>query len=253
MPSDDDLMEIDLTLVASAYDLSVADYLWGEFERIAPRADPQASDLPLFSFFSASENSVWSTSWLSQLDFSGVSWHVTQAGTMVTTQHMVLATHYQRAVGQTVVFQSRSGAPVPREVAANAAVPEAITYLPDITVTRLDSPVPSDVFVYPVLGDLASVTALNGAPYLVSEQGRRIFWHLISSVGSRRIFGKKNTDWPDDMAKSLISGDSGNPAFIVVEGIPVLLSTHTFAGFGAGPFYGDPQSKQEIRAIIDAD
>ena len=55
---------------------------------------------------------------------------------------------------------------------------------------------------------------------------------------------------PKGFYEALITGDSGNPSFVLVRGEPVLLETHYTGGAGAGPFYGSARIQEGIRAAI---
>lgn len=51
---------------------------------------------------------------------------------------------------------------------------------------------------------------------------------------------------------NLVAGDSGNPAFVVVNGQLVLVSTNTFGGTGSkGPFFGGPNVQGFIKSAIE--
>ena len=56
------------------------------------------------------------------------------------------------------------------------------------------------------------------------------------------------------MAKKLVVGDSGNPAFFITDQKLVLAETHHIGGPGAGPYFGDPAVQQSvIKAVKDLD
>ena len=66
--------------------------------------------------------------------------------------------------------------------------------------------------------------------------------HLIDEVRVKGLW----------VAGKLIVGDSGNPSFLLVNGEPVLLETHTTGGFGAGPFFSDPENFAAINRMMRA-
>jgi hypothetical protein len=143
---------------------------------------------------------------------------------------------------------------VTRTIIAKADVPNVSPYIPDITVLKLDSPVPAGVQVYPILDgveDPATVSALPNAPYFMTDQNRKTYLHLISSSNNTTIYGKQHDVYPN-MSKSFVSGDSGNPGFIYVNGKMILMTTHTFAGYGAGPFYGSASIIPELVKVIQS-
>jgi hypothetical protein len=242
------MTQIDLEAVAAAYNMTVPAYLLDQFNRFKPSVFV-ATDTALFQTYSSAAVSPWRTNWLSNLDFSGVGWDSPYAGTLVTSQHVVFASHFQRPLNYPIVFHDRDGNPVTRTIASLRSVPNIFSYTPDITIAKLSSPVPDSVFSYPVLKPYLLTkmnTDLSGAPYLVSDKLRNIFVHKVSFMNTNSINGTKDTSLPDFMSHILVSGDSGNPAFIIVEGMPVLMSTHTFAGYGGGPSYSSQDNQTKI-------
>ena len=47
-----------------------------------------------------------------------------------------------------------------------------------------------------------------------------------------------------------MSGDSGNPAFLIVGRELVLVETHSTGGPGAGPYYGDAVVQEKLKAVM---
>jgi hypothetical protein len=190
--------------------------------------------------------------WLGALGYvSGIAFDATTSGTLITSQHIVMADHYQRGVGATLVFHDAQGNPVTRTLVAKASVPGGLT--PDIAVGKLDTPIPDAIQVYAVVSAAAAPLPadLTGLPYLVTDQARRVFVHTTTGPFGRRFGGTKDANLPDFMSKSLVGGDSGHATFIILGGHLVLVSTHTYAGYGNGPYYGELQNQAAIQAIVD--
>jgi hypothetical protein len=165
----------------------------------------------------------------------------TRAGTLISPRHILFAAHYQINVGATVRFVAMDGTVVNRTMTAKLTHPSYVPYFPDITVGVLDSDVPEPIAFARILPDnyeakLPSQNAFNDGrlPTLTLDQEEKA---LV-------------TDWYRELNSTLftipsnlqrlafyehkISGDSGNPAILPVNGLPVLLTVWTYGGAGSG-------------------
>jgi hypothetical protein len=172
------------------------------------------------------------------MNFTGVAWDDSRTVTLVSSEHVVMAAHYQRPVGTKLVFHDRRGRPQRRVLAAV----ESLTGIADIAVGRLDTPLPDSVRPYRVLPPSGGYGPLAGCLAVVTDQHRKAFVHEISSVsGNGLSFRHPATSRiSSHLTKNLVTGDSGNPSFLLVGGELVLIETHTTGGPGAGPFLSAP-------------
>ena len=209
---------------------------------------PVAYDDPgIFKKYNAQGDSVMNTTWTRKFDASGISFDKTQTCTLVTKQHVVMAAHYKRKVPSSVVFHDRSGKRLERILVAARNVHG------DCAVGLLNEPVPAGYKVYPLLApdsDLAE--RLKGEFVLVTDQKKRLFVHEVASVSSDRISFRFEAEKKIGYGKMLVSGDSGNPSFIMVDGEPTLIETHHTGGAGAGPFYGSAVLIEKLKKQIAA-
>lgn len=252
------------------------------------------SGKPSFSIYTSTDTSLQGqfqinqNSWTSSLDFSGVSnwndfsWN-RRAGTLVTPQFMVLATHHQLEIGATVSFTDRQGKIEKRKITD-------IRYIgggSDIEVAKLDSPLPEDRFkVYPIfdyqefmknvaindefsnfnfepyLNTQTTFSTPNTPVYIALNQFRSVllqymYQPVTLSAGENLIlptisgldgtaFNNTPTNYLNPNAKGVITGDSGSPSFLFFNGQLVLLKTHTSPG--VGPFYS--YYKNDIETAI---
>lgn len=94
------------------------EYLVDQFDQTRPATFDPEVDQNIFDV-SISWTTYSQDNWPSHFDFSGVAWNGIQAGTLITNQHIVLAAHFQRGVGTTVLFYPKDGsATVSRTIAA---------------------------------------------------------------------------------------------------------------------------------------
>lgn len=204
----------------------------------------------LFLSYNAGGASRWNPGWPARLDMTGVAWDSLRASTAVTPRHVVMAAHYARKLGDTLVFHDRTGQPHRRTLVKTQSL-KSTPGRPDITVGLLDRPLPGTIKIYPLLKPAPDYAdRLAGGPVLITNQERRLFVHEISYVSDTSLRFARNPDFHEDMRTSLIKGDSGHPAFLLVDGEPVLVETHSMGGDGAGPFYSAPGPFKALEQAI---
>ena len=209
---------------------------------------PVAYDDPgIFKKYNALGDSVMNTTWTRKFDASGISFNNKRTCTLVTPQHVVMATHYKRSVGSSVVFHDRNGKRVERVLVSVRNVHG------DCAVGKLNLPVPSGYKVYPLLAPIPGLEeSLKGEFVLVTDQNKRVFVHEVAGISNDQIFLTYDAKKKLGYGKILIKGDSGNPSFIMVNGEPVLIETHHGGGAGVGPFYGSATLIEKLKSQIQA-
>ena len=191
------------------------------------------------------------------VDLSGISpWNSTggfrRAGTAITRDAVVFAEHYRIAVGAEVVFVTMDGQTISRTIVGRSDVGPANDvddYQTDMTVGVLNENLPESITHYAILpSDIALyLPSIPMAPFTSSNVEDRApalclnqYEHgLISDLYTlyyRARFVSPSGDREPYHANK-ISGDSGSPAFLIVNGELVLVTTWTFGGGGAGPVY----------------
>lgn len=192
----------------------------------------------IFSTYATDRPSPWGGNFTRRMNLTGVAWDDTRTATLVSPEHVVMAAHYPRPVGSTLVFHDRRGRPQRRVLAAV----ESLGGIADIAVGRLDAPLPDSVRPYRVLPPSGSYSPLAGCLAVVSDQHRKAFIHEIGSVSGNSVHFRHpaTSRISPHLTKNLVTGDSGNPSFVLVGGELVLIETHTSGGPGAGPFLSSP-------------
>lgn len=212
---------------------------------------PVAYDNPgIFKQYNARGKSVMNSTWTRKFDASGISFNDKKTCTLITPQHVVMAAHYKRPVPSSVVFHDRQGNHVERVLVASKNV------FGDCAIGLLNEPVPRGYKIYPLLNPQPDLgDRLKGEFVLITDQNKRVFVHEVRGV-SKRANGYASIGFRYDAKKQigygkiLVSGDSGNPSFVMVNGEPVLIETHHQGGAGAGPFYGDQDLQNKLRSAI---
>ena len=214
--------------------------------------DIKVADMPvlyddpgIFKTYRAKGDSVMNTTWTRKFDASGISFNDKRTCTLVTSQHVVMAAHYIRPVKSSVVFHNRKGKRLERFIVGVRKVHG------DCAVGLLDQPVPAGYKIYPLLVPYEGLEEkLTGEFVLVTDQTKRLFVHEVRRAKNGRIWFTFDEKKQIGYGKKLISGDSGNPSFIMVNGEPTLIETHHTGGAGAGPFYGDAELIRKLKEQI---
>ena len=192
--------------------------------------------------------------WCGDLDITCASpWNSSgghkKAGTLITPRHVIGAAHYEYSVGTVVRFVEKDNTVHDRTVIGKARHPECRNHYPDLTIYTLDSDLPSTISPCSVISsdysDYLDGVSNDKIPCLGLDQEEKALiidwwvrgWMRIPKDPKRLIFHENK-----------IKGDSGNPAFLILDGKPVLVTVWTFGGAGAGTFLAEHIS--DINAMI---
>ena len=223
----------------------------------------------LFNHYDKLANSPWKTiPWLNGLDFTGIAWDDRKAGTLISPQHIVFAKHWRRGLNSYVYFHDKDGNSHKRQIIKRANVDTS-----DITIAKLDSPLPSSVKYYKVLSH--KVFLNKSTPLLITNQsyqvcpstlynpnksysistGSEIVIDSNYSIGyttgsiNRPLSAIQNPNSPNCHSNIRV-GDSGHPGFYVINGELVLALTHSSVGSGAN--YGDYRIQTILKGLIES-
>jgi hypothetical protein len=178
----------------------------------------------------------------SPLDFTGVAgWNDDLAhhfgngfyggATLISPRHYVTAAHFYLANGTKISFLDASGNVVIRTVLNSVGVAGT-----DINIGLLDSDVPSSITYYPLISSTAlqnmtvqTIAETIDVPIVVFNQNGQALIRSMGGIGTEISNFTYNAGPRAPFSRDLISGDSGQPGFIIINGKPVLL----FANHGA--------------------
>lgn len=204
-----------------------------------PKASPK-----IFKSYSDTGDAKLAGGWVNGFDMSGVSFNQYQTCTLITPRHVIMAKHYPRALHARVVFHDRSGKICERFLVKRR------NCIGDTAVGLLNQPVPEGYTAYPLPSPRTDTDRLQGLPIAVTDRDRNIFFHQVRRVTSGRLLMMFDTQERHGWAKKLISGDSGNPSFLISGGRLILTETHQTGGPGAGPYLGDPELQASIKQAV---
>ena len=250
---------VDIVALAKVKNQSVVEYLTSEFKK-KDKNNFIDGDQKIFS----TQGLVFATdTWAGQFDFTGVGWDNVKAGTLITNQHIVVAAHYARSVGSSIKFLNQDGVLEKRIIIALKYLRNYNAELGDACVEKLNEPVSDSVKVYSLpKSDISDdLTTLDGAPYIMTDKYANAYPEKIITLRhtgntSYKVYNVvnwgKNSDYPNFMYHSAISGDSGNPHFLYAHGELVLGSV--LFGYGTGGmvshFYGFKLIQDAINLAI---
>jgi len=193
--------------------------------------------------------------WFDPIDLSSVP-TTARGGVLISPEHAIFTAHYPPSVGSTVTYQTNGNEAVSRTVLAVATHPgyDATTYRNDIAVARLSSPVTTVAVAKTLPRDwrayVPTVSGTSGlrAPTLAFEIGtvQEVSSPLLEGANYSNGFAMNYIHRAAALRPSIVSGDSGQPIFFVVNGEAVL------AGLWTGSFYGTflPDEIPEVNAMM---
>lgn len=178
--------------------------------------------------------------WCNDVDLTCISpWNSNgghrKAGTLVTPRHIITAAHYEYNVGTTVRFVAADNTVHNRTVTGKKRHPNYVPYSPDLTLYTLDSDLPGSITPCKLMpsnwDDHLVQNFHNRPPALGLDQEEKALiidffarGSFMTPVDADRLIFHENK----------IGGDSGNPAFLIVNGELVLITVWTFGGAGGG-------------------
>jgi hypothetical protein len=182
-------------------------------------------------------------SWIYGLDLTPISpWNsnsgVYKAGTLISPRHIIFANHYTIANGSTIRFVTSDNVVVERTLVNSISVTR------DIRVGVLNSDVPETITFAKFLPDgwqdyIPGISHI-GVPCFYTDQQEKALINILNDTyaGEELIsFSVPTDDFSHRLAlyENLVSGDSGNPGFLIINDQLVILTTWWFGFAGTGP------------------
>ena len=170
--------------------------------------------------------------WTDDFDWSGVNWASQKAGTAITPDIVVSASHFG-GIPNSLEFITEDGTVITRSVIG------AVNVGNDVRVSRLNEPLPSEVKIYQLPDPSISYSELEGGLSIYTNRGRTAHAGVISPISGKLADLNRDTSIPSNLWDELEGGDSGSPAFILGSNNEEVLFTTWWFNSESGPYYGD--------------
>lgn len=195
--------------------------------------------------------------WAKGIDFSCVSpWNsaggALRAGTLISKRHVIFAKHFQMKAGTRIVFVGEDGGVCPCYIEKTKSMDWQ-----DVTIGLLNAEVTPNIHPAKILPPnfMKYIGDGRGLPIGTFNQKEKLFLteaNLLSTNGTAITHITCRAPSDERMARfreKMITGDSGNPAFLLVADQAILLYCLRGGGTGDGPAVHI--FRQEIQKLMD--
>ncbi len=182
--------------------------------------------------------------WTSGIDMTCISpWNsaggATRGGTLISPRHILFCAHYQIDNGSTIRFVDANNNIVTRTMVTKLTHPSYSPYYPDISIGVLDSDVPNSIGFAKILPSnwasyLPSLSSNRRIPCLVLDQEEKALIAELYSLSTTSILLNPSNATRLSYYENMITGDSGNPVFLIINGQLVIITVITYGGAGSG-------------------
>ena len=190
--------------------------------------------------------------WLKDVDFSCASpWSdecgTVRAGTLISKRHIIFAKHFPLWKGVRILFVDGTGEVCPCRIEATKALEKC-----DTMIGLLDYEVTPNIHPARVLPeDYAKwIGDGKGLPIVTFNQREQALLSECCGITSNGVSNAVSTNTPwKALGGKIVTGDSGNPAFLLVGNEPILLYCLFSGGAGHGPAIH--RYRKEIQKVMD--
>ena len=194
-------------------------------------------------------NGVTNISCFSPAQLSGANWFQ-RAGTLITKKHFICARHFITNIlspdGTGIIFVDDNNNAIKRNLIAHEFDPRTasngqVRYT-DIAIGLLDNEVPDNIKIAKVLPtNYGNYLEPNNLLAVALDQQEKAILKKWSGFSLNSYFDLKfydtNLIYYNEFSENMVVGDSGNPAFLIIDNELVLLSC--FFSTVGGPFVTD--------------
>ena len=190
--------------------------------------------------------------WLKDVDFSCASpWTdesgSVRAGTLISRRHVIFAKHFALWKGVRILFVDGAGEVCPCRIEATKPLEKC-----DIMIGLLDYEVTPNIHPAKVLPEDYEkwIGDGKGLPIVTFNQREQVLLSRLNIISSNDVSNVFETDARRMMfGGKMVTGDSGNPAFLLIGNEAILLYCLYSGGAGNGPSIF--HSRKEIQKAMD--
>ena len=190
--------------------------------------------------------------WLKDVDFSCASpWSdesgTVRAGTLISKRHIIFAKHFPLWKGVRILFVDGEGEVCPCRVEATKALEKC-----DIAIGSLDYEVSPNIHPAKILPEDFAKWIGNGKglPIVTFNQQEQVLLSECRGITSNGVANaaSANVAWKG-LGGKIVTGDSGNPAFLLIGDQAILVYCLLSGGVGHGPAIHS--YRREIQEAMD--
>ncbi len=192
--------------------------------------------------------------WVYGIDVSSVSpwnsWHSQfEAGTAISRRHVAFAKHfifYSGSGTRMIYFSDNNGGVHTNRVIDVIKHPQV-----DIAIGLLENDLPPNISTAKILpGDYCKyILDGRGLPVLSFDQEEHAIVHDISELSASVVGADPVLNGRAMFSEAIISGDSGNPRFLLLADEVILLNLFWGGGYGSGPSFA--YYKSDVQEMMD--
>lgn len=190
--------------------------------------------------------------WLADVDFSCASpWNdscgTTRAGTLISKRHVIFAKHFPLGKGVRILFVDQQGEVCPCMIKATKVLEKC-----DIMIGLLDYEVTPNIHPAKILPENFAeyIGDGKGLPIVTFNQREQAYLSecrgITTNAGMNGL--STNASWKA-LGGKIVTGDSGNPAFLLVGNDSILIYCLLTGGVGNGPTIH--RYRREIQKTMD--
>lgn len=144
-----------------------------------------------------------------------------RAGVAITARHILVSNHFQIPVGSTIRFVGLDNTVYERTIANTTSIKS------DLAAATLDSDLPSDItpaLLPPAnLASLFSETGREQSLIFYTDREEKILAGRVNLISEATVdINQSNIGDRDQYFEDWVGGDSGSPAFFIINDIPVV-------------------------------
>jgi len=177
----------------------------------------------------------------------------TRAGTLVTPRHAIGAAHYMKPEGAEIIFVTSDNEVISRTIQKRIKLPGGTVNDGNFALYLLNEDLPETIIPCKILPQnwkqyLPSNINRIGALCLDKEEKALVTDGFNMNVVAK--FSVPNQEDKEILYEDKISGDSGNPAFLILDNELICLTAWTWGGAGSGSSL--VYNKDKINSAIDS-
>lgn len=221
--------------------------------------DPEQSLTRFVAYHANAKNDKYIANprfWLRDVDFSCVSpWNsgggTLRAGTAISKRHVIFAKHFPLWAGLRIVFVGKDGGVCPCYIEKTKPLPKT-----DIMIASLNAELTDNIKPAKILPEDFSKYLGEGIrmPVVTFNQNEEAVlcetYSIATNMTTRwQVCRESEDERKKRYFKTMIMGDSGNPAFLLIADQAILVYCVKTGGVGSGPAIH--LYRKEIQSVMD--